>query len=165
MISCLLLSSYLVNRTLPFVFAELVQLQFRRTFCYADTRSVVSLPAFPALKPDILSFALLSHRTYSRRTASPARQNSLLQQCPAVPRKTKTVKSEHFRSRHSCSSTAFRTCLFQDLRYYSCADCPPALTNSKPKTFLHSNGGNNLHFHSYVVTRHTHLHALALPAH
>jgi hypothetical protein len=48
---------------LTFIFAEFFEFYFGRTFCYANTRSIVSVAALATFKPDILPFAFLfSHK-------------------------------------------------------------------------------------------------------
>jgi len=55
-----LLASDLVNRVFPFCLTEFFQLDFWRASSNTDARTVVSVLAVAALKPNILAFVLFS---------------------------------------------------------------------------------------------------------
>jgi hypothetical protein len=58
-----LFASYLVGSMLALLLTKLLELQFRRTFCYIDGCAIVSVTALATLKPDILPFTFLfSHK-------------------------------------------------------------------------------------------------------
>jgi hypothetical protein len=59
-----------MNGMRTFVVTKLFWLYFRHTLCRTDARAVIPMAALFALKPDIFSFALLSHKTYPRYAGS-----------------------------------------------------------------------------------------------
>jgi hypothetical protein len=51
-----------MNGMRPFIFTKFFQFQLRRTFRHTDIGTVVSMTTLLALKPNIFSFTLLSHK-------------------------------------------------------------------------------------------------------
>ena len=58
-----------MDSMLSFLLAVFLQVQFRRTFCYTNTCTVVSIFTLTTFKPDILSFTFLfSHKVLPHQT-------------------------------------------------------------------------------------------------
>lgn len=159
-----------MGSVLTLFLAKLLEIQFRRTFCYTNACTIVSTATLATLKPDKLPFTLFfSHKIRPHQAGSltlvrtPNSITSVEEPdsiwLPIYP----LVRAPW--SQRSGVQTFIQRCLGKNLSYYAGTNCSATFSNGKTKTFFHSDWGDNLHFHRNIIARHTHLCAFSFSTH